>query len=205
MQFIFLVFLVFAINFFIKKKEQRQRIILLGRQLGQYQIEKLMETLADGYLRALGEADEDRRNQVWRYLETAEVQFCEQFNKFSAQMMTLDAADTRVSKFAVGFALATKIFPKNTFDVREAVAIHARGIEKAAKNDMARSPRDKAFTLSAELFLMQHTCHWFCNSKDIASARLLMRHKTTYVQVLSAIDADTRAAYCALTGTRANP
>ncbi|MES2511915.1 MAG: hypothetical protein V4625_18470 [Pseudomonadota bacterium] len=198
MQFLFLVFLVVAINFFIKKKEQRQRIILLGRQLGQFQIEKLMETLADGYLRALGEADADRREQVWRYLETAEVQFCEQFNKFSAQVLTLDAADTRVSKFAVGFAFATRVFPKATFDLREALAIHAQGIERAAKNAMGRSPRDKAFTLSAELFLMQHTCHWFCNSKDIASARLLMRHKTSYVQVLEAIDPETRAAYLAL-------
>ena len=67
---------------------------------------------------------------------------------------------------------------------------------------MNRSPRDKAFTLSAELFLIQHTCHWFCNSKDIASARLLMRHKTTYAQVLQAVDADTRNAYCALTGSK---
>lgn len=202
MQFLFLVFLVVAINFFIKKKEQRQRIILLGRQLGQFQIEKLMETLADGYLRALGEVDADRREQVWRYLETAEVQFCEQFNKFSAQMLTLDTADTRVSKFAVGFALATKIFPRATFDLREVLAIHAVGIEQAAKNAMGRSARDKAFTLSAELFLMQHTCHWFCNSKDIASARLLMRHKTSYAQVLAAVDADTRSAYCAVTGTK---
>ncbi|MES2414846.1 MAG: hypothetical protein V4614_13660 [Pseudomonadota bacterium] len=202
MQFLFLVFALAAANFIIQKREQRKRIILLGRQLGQFQIEKLMQTLADGYLRALGEADADRREQVWRYLETAEVQFCEQFNKFSAQMLTLDGKDTRVSKFGVGFAFATQLFPKNTFDLREVLAIHAIGIEQAAKNEMARSPRDKAFTLSAELFLMQHTCHWFCNSKDVASARMLMRHKTPYAQVLAAVDPDTRSAYCSVTGTK---
>lgn len=201
MGFLFAVFLLAAANFYFKRKEQRERIILLGRQLGQFQIEKLMQTLADGYLRAPGEANLERREQVWRYLETQEVQFCEQFNRFSAEIGKLVAADTRVSKFPVGFAYATKLFPKQTFDLRRAIAIHANGITQAATNPMQRSARDKAFVLSAELFLMQHTCHWYCNSKDIASARLMMRHKVSYLQVLESIGPDTRAAYLALTGT----
>ena len=65
---------------------------------------------------------------------------------------------------------------------------------------MGRSPRDKAFTMSAELFLMQHTCHWFCKSKTVASARLMARHKTTYEQVLASVAPATRDAYRALTG-----
>jgi hypothetical protein len=59
-----------------------------------------------------------------------------------------------------------------------------------------------AFTISAELFLMQHTCHWFCKSKTVASARVLARHKTTYEQLVAAVAPDTRAAYCALVGRR---
>ena len=200
MDFLIFVFLFVAVNFYFRKKEQRQRILLLGHQLGQFQIEKLMQTLVDGYLRALGEADPDRRDQVWRYLDTAELQFCEQFNKFSEQLQKLDAADTRVSKFPVGFAYASKIFPKQTFDLRKAIAVHAQGATQAATNPMQRSSRDKAFVLSAELFLMQHTCHWFCNSKDIASARLMVRHKVGYQQVLESIDPGTRKAYLALTG-----
>ena len=33
--------------------------------------------------------------------------------------------------------------------------------------------------MSAELFLMQHTCHWYCRSRAVASARMLARHKTS--------------------------
>ena len=39
---------------------------------------------------------------------------------------------------------------------------------------------------------MQHTCHWFCNSKTVASARLLARHQTTYEQVLASVTPETR-------------
>ena len=192
--------LMFAISAMVlKKREQRQRIGLLARHLGRYQIEKLMETLAEGYLRALGEKDLDRRDQVWRYLDATETQLCEQFNKFCADFLKLEAAETRVSKLALAIPYATTLFPRATFDLRKAFAIHANGLEQAAGNALNRTPRDKAFTLSAELFLMQHTCHWFCNSKAVASARLLARHKTTYAQVLAAVGADTRAAYLALT------
>ena len=112
----------------------------------------------------------------------------------------LEAANTRVSKLALAIPYATTLFPQATFDLRKAFAIHANGLEQAAGNALSRTPRDKAFTLSAELFLMQHTCHWFCNSKAVASARLMARHKTTYAQVLAAIGDDTRAAYRALIG-----
>jgi len=50
------------------------------------------------------------------------------------------------------------------------------------------------------LFLMQHTCHWFCRSKTVASARLLARHKTSYAQVLAAVAPQTREAYIRLIG-----
>jgi hypothetical protein len=49
---------------------------------------------------------------------------------------------------------------------------------------------------------MQHTCHWFCKSKTVASARMLARHKTSYEQLVAAVGPDTRAAYCELVGRR---
>lgn len=201
MDFLILAFALAAANLYFKKKEQRERIIFLGQQLGQFQIEKLMQTLAEGYLRALGENDPDRRDQVWRYLDTAEIQFCEQFNRFSEQVQKLGEADTRISKFPLGFAYAEKLLRKQTFDLRKAIAIHAAGISQAVNNPGQRSPKDKAFVLSAELFLVQHTCHWFCNSKNVASARLMARHKVSYKQVLDSIGVDTRAAYGGLTGS----
>jgi len=62
-------------------------------------------------------------------------------------------------------------------------------------NEANRNHRDKAFMLTAELYLMQHTCHWFCRSKNVASARLLAQHKTSYQQVLESVSGNTRRAY----------
>ncbi len=190
-----------AVVFFVfRKRERARRVVLLGRHLARFQIEKLMETVADGYLRALGEPDQTRREQVWRYLEANETQLCEQFNRFCADFAALGEVETRVSKLPMGIPFATQVFPQATFDLRKALAIHAQGLAQAVANAMQRSPRDKAFTMSAELFLMQHTCHWFCNSRAVADARLLARHKTSHAQVLAAVGADTREAYRALTG-----
>ena len=77
---------------------------------------------------------------------------------------------------------------------------HARGIADVAHNSAGRTPRDKAFMLSAELLLLQHTCHWFCKSRTVASARLLARHQTSYEQVLAAVSPATRRAYQQLVG-----
>ena len=195
-----LITLMAVIFFVLKKSDQRKRIALLGSHLGHYQIEKLMETVTSGYMRALGEADPERREQIWRHLDTAESQVCQQFSKFSAEFSKLDAADTRVSTLALAFPYAAALFPQATFDLRQALAVHAHGIAQAGSNVMQRTPKNKAFTLSAELFLMQHTCHWFCNSKPVASARLLTRHQTSYAQVLASVAPETRAAYRALTG-----
>jgi hypothetical protein len=93
---------------------------------------------------------------------------------------------------------ADKLFPQATFDMRQAVRIHARGIASAAQNQQNLSQRDKAFLMSAELYLMQHTCHWFCRSKAVASARMLAMHQTTYEQLIASVSAETRLAYCKL-------
>lgn len=184
----------------LKKNEQRKRIALLGRHLGSYQIEKLMETLVAGYMRALGEPELQRREQIWRHLDSAQTQLCQQFSKFSAEFSRLDAAETRISTVALPIPYAASVFPQATFDARQALALHAHALTQAAINTMHRSLKDQAFTLSAELLLIQHTCHWFCNSKTVASARLLARHHTSYDQVLTAVAPETRAAYGRLTG-----
>jgi hypothetical protein len=50
----------------------------------------------------------------------------------------------------------------------------------------------------AELLLMQHSCHWFCRSKVVASARMLASHQTAYPQLLESVAPDTRRAYLAV-------
>src|SRR5690606_38712001 len=122
----------------------------------------------------------------------------EQFQRFAADFARVDAADARVNRFALALPGLDRLFPGATFDLRRAFAIHARGIAEAAANDMRRTPKSKAYTLSAELFLMQHTCHWFCRSKAVASARMLARHKTAYAQLVDGVGPATRRDYGAL-------
>lgn len=181
-------------------REQRRRIGLLGAYLSKYQIENLMESLTEGYLRALGEDNPERRAQVWSVLSTAETVLSEQFNRFVLDFATVKEADARVSQLAFAIPYADRLFPRATFDMRKALSLHAHAIGNAVTNRLGQSQKDKAYTLCAELFLMQHTCHWFCRSKVVASARLLARHKTSYAQVLAAVAPQTREAYVALTG-----
>lgn len=198
MDFLVLVMLVAAVAFVLKTREQRRRIGLLGSHLRHFQIEKLMEDLTDGYLRSLGEADAARRGQIWALLEGTEGALASQFTRFASGFARVDAQDARVSRLPVALPYAGRLLPQFAFDVREAFAIHARGMQEVAQNTAGRSPRDKAFTMSAELFLMQHTCHWFCKSRTVASARLLARHETSYDQVLQAVSPATRRDYLAL-------
>ena len=200
MEFVFPLLLAFFGWQYVKVQEQRQRIALLGDYLGRFQIERLMENVTEGYLRALDEADAERRTQIWQLLGTAEQTLSTQFQHFVADFSTVWGDKTLVSKLPIAMPYATKLFPQASFDVRQALAIHARGIAAVAENRQALSLRDKAYMMSAELFLMQHTCHWFCRSKAVASARMLARHKTAYAQLLSAVSANTRRDYGALVG-----
>lgn len=201
MDVLILLMLVFSGLWLLRSEEQRRRIALLGSLLGRYQIETLMETLTQGYLRALGETDPARREQILNMLNAAEQSVVQQFGSFAADFSRLEEAQTRVSKLGIALLFADRLFPKATFDAREAFRIHSRGLADAASDDHGRSPRDKAFTLSAELLLMQHTCHWFCRSLATASARTLLRHQTPYSQLVASVAPATRRDYLALLRT----
>ena len=200
MDLFMLAMLVAVGGYMLKSKYQGRRIALLGSHLGKYQIEKLMETLTEGYMRALGETDDQRREQIFNLLGSTEASLCDQLNRFSTEFLKVDEAETRVSKLPLAIPYADRLFPGATFDLRKALAIHAQGIAQAARNGDNRIPKAKAFTVSAELFLLQHTCHWFCKSKTIASARMLGRQKTSYEQLVNAVAPETSKAYCALAG-----
>ncbi|HUD32196.1 MAG TPA: hypothetical protein VMR43_04145 [Variovorax sp.] len=200
MDFFILAALLATGAFVLRAKDQRSRIALLGSHLGQFQIEKLMETVTQGYLRCLGEDDPVRREQIWRLLEPSEKSLASQFGRFARGFSDVDAAQARVSKLPVTMPLVGHAFPLSTFDVRQAFAIHARGIADAAVVRQGQSPKARAFTMSAELFLMQHTCHWYCRSKAVASARMLARHQTSYALLLDSVSPATRKAYRELTG-----
>ena len=198
MDILILAILIATGTFMLNAKEQRKRIVLLGSHLAHYQIEKLMEALTDGYLRALGESTDERRDQIWSLLSTTEHQLSEQFSRFAADFAKVDEEHTRVSRLSMAFPFVEKLLPTLTFDMRRALAIHARGIANVVQNTGHLSPKDRAYMMTAELFLMQHTCHWFCKSKTIATARMLARHQTPHEQLIASVSAETRNAYTAL-------
>jgi len=197
--FIVLVLLVFALRT-LNVRDQRVRITLLGTHLGKYRIEKLMENLTQGYLRALGEVDPERQSAIWSMLSTAELELCEQFKAFVQEFSKVPESSARVSKLLIALPYAAQWLESYSFDARKVLSVHAHAISQATDNCQGQTPKNKAFTLMAELFLMQHTCHWFCRSKLVASARLLTRHQTSYAQVLDAVAPQTRQAYCTLVG-----
>ena len=198
MDIFILAILLSAGAYILKSQQQRKRMALLGAHLKKYHIEKLMEALHLGYMQALGEEDPARRDERWKALANTEANLCEQFNRFVAEFSKVADADALVSKLPLFIPFAERLFPRATFDMRKALAIHARGITQAAQNTSNLPPKRKAFTMSAELFLMQHSCHWFCKSRTTASARMLARNNTSYAQLVESVAPGTREAYCKL-------
>ncbi len=185
-------------TYMLNAKEQRRRIALLGSHLSNFQIEKLMEALTDGYLRALGEPTDERRTQIWNLLSTTESQLSEQLTRLAADFSKVNEEQARVSRLGIALPFAEKALPSFTFDMRRALAIHAQGVANVVQNTGHLSPKDRAYMMTAELFLMQHTCHWYCKSKTIATARMLARHKTPHEQLVASVSPATRKAYLAL-------
>lgn len=194
METIIALVLALAAGWIAKTRQQQRRIALLSSFLSRYTIEKNIETLTQGYLRALGEADPARAEQVWNVLRGTEQELCRHVTRLAAEFAAADPASTRVSKLPVWLPFATAF--GGTFDMRGALQVHARGICRAIEGGMA--PRDRAFAISAELFLLQHTCHWFCRSKLVASSRMLARHRTSHGQLVGAVLPQTRSEYLGL-------
>lgn len=198
MDLIFVPPLLMAALFFINRQQQHQRIVWLAALLRPFDIEKLMAQLSDGYLRALGESDPARSEPIWNNLRGTEQRLSEQLGRLAEQAARQDAGQTRMSRWPVMASLAARWLPAATVDLRALLALHARGVAEALANPDALARRDQAYQLSAELFLFQHSCHWYCRSQPVASARLLARHQTPHAQVLQAVSASTREGYRAL-------
>lgn len=190
----FLALLV-AVLYFAKQKQQFARIALLGSHLARYRLEGLMEDLCDGYLRALGESDAQRRDQVWELLGEKERTLAQQLQRLADDFAQVQSPLVRVGKWPLYLPFATKLLPQACFDMREALRLHARQLQRALDNVDGLARRERARVVCAELFLLQHSCHWFCRSKTTASARLLARHQTTYAQVLDTVAPQTRTDY----------
>jgi hypothetical protein len=144
-------------------------------------------------MRALGEADAERQQQILQLQEQAEQQLADEFQNLAREFAKLSAPATRGFKLALPYI--DQLSPKFTFDMRRMLEVHAQGIERAVNNREGLGPKDRSFRMMGEMFLMQHSCHWFCKSKTIASARMVAQHQTRYEQALDAVSTETREAY----------
>jgi hypothetical protein len=193
--FLLLLPLTLVALWITRARQQQRRITVLARYLSGHDIEKHIETLSQGYLRALGESDPTRSEQVWGVLRGTEDVLSRQVSKLAEDFAGVEPTATRVSKFPIWLP-GSPAFDRS-FDMREALRVHARGICRAIEQQ-GTSPKDRAFAILAEMLLMQHTCHWYCRSKSVASARMLASHQTSYAQLVASVLPQTRQEYLEL-------
>lgn len=179
----------------LRARYQRDRIALLGDHLADLQIERHMETLTQGYTRAIHEADEQRQIQVLATFGQTEQTVAAQVQSLADSMQKEDAQATRMSVLPLCVPYVEHVLPAVTRDFRELLRIHAAGLRHVVDNEGHWEPKERAFHLSAELYLFQHSCHWFCKSRSVADARLALRHQVKYQQALDSVSDVTRAAY----------
>jgi hypothetical protein len=128
-------------------------------------------------------------------LGQAELTLNAQLQAFVVEFDKVDAAAARFSTLPLGLPFALQIFPGSSADLRVLLHVHAKGIDALVRNEAGLAQKDKAFTLTAELLLLQHSCQWFCRSKAMASSRMMARHRTPHAQLLASVSAQTRHAY----------
>lgn len=184
--------------FFYNRYDQARRVLMLRAQLHPYQLEALMQTLLEGYLRALSETDEDRRRSIWQVMEGHETLLVSQMQRLASDTASLSGPMGRVSRLPMALPGVTAWWPKACFELSQALRIHADGITRVAHNPDGPSARDKAFCMTAELLLFQHTCHWYCRSRTTASTRLVAQHQTSHAQALAGASPATREGLMAI-------
>jgi len=179
----------------LRVRYQRARIALLGRHLGSMQLERHMETLTQGYSRAIREETESRQLQVLETFAQTERAMASQANSLANAMQKESPQAARVSKLSLCVPYIERFVPAATRDFRELLHIHAAGLRHVVDNEDHLDAKARAFQLSAELYLLQHSCHWFCKSRAVADARLMLRHQVNHQKVLESVSAATRYAY----------
>lgn len=179
----------------LRVRYQRARIALLGRHLGSLQLERHMETLTQGYSRAIREETESRQLQVLETFAQTERAMASQANSLANAMQKESPQAARVSTLSLCVPYIERFVPAATRDFRELLHIHAAGLRHVVDNEDHLDAKARAFQLSAELYLLQHSCHWFCKSRAVADARLMLRHQVNHQKVLESVSAATRYAY----------
>lgn len=186
---------VFIVGQVLRTRYQRAHIALLGRHLAKMQLESHMETLSTTYTRAIQETNESRQQQIFDTVTQTEQAVATQTERLAQAFEKEPASATLMGIVAFHLPALVQIFPSMKRDFRQLLAIHAAGFRYVVDNEANWDAKTRAYHLSAELYLFQHSCHWFCKSRPIADARLLVRHKVDHKKVVESVCEPTRAAY----------
>lgn len=191
-----LILMMLAVAWLIlRTRYQREHIALLGRHLANLQLERHMETLTQGYTRAINEASEARQIQVLDTFAQTERAVASQAQSLADAMQKVDVQAASMGALPICVPYLERFLPAQVRDFRKLLHIHATGLRHVVENEGGWDAKSRAYHLSAELYLLQHSCHWFCKSRTVADARLLMRHQVHHEKVLESVSAVTRSAY----------
>lgn len=174
---------------------QRGHIALLASHLTPLQLERHMETLTQGYDRAIKEDGESRQLQVFDTLGQTERAVASQVQTLANGLQKEDETSTAMGALPICIPYVERFMPSLTRDFRALCRIHAAGLRHVVDNEQDWAVKDRAFHLAAELYLFQHSCHWYCKSRSVADARLMLRHQVDHKKVLDSVSERTRSAY----------
>ena len=144
----------------LKSRSERRRIRLLGEHLADHQIEKLMQTLTEGYARALGETDAARRSSIWQLLSGTEDKLCAQTRQLAEGFANVSEAQARMNRLPWPLSEAASLISGSSFDLRAALKIHAAGLTRAcgpARTDEVGPCLSRPFRLIGLLLLYQRS------------------------------------------------
>lgn len=174
---------------------QKKHIALLGKHLASFHLEKHLETLTQGYVRAISSDTESRQLQILDSFAQTEHAVASQIQSLSHNIQQENAINTSMGILSFCVPYIELIAPSLCRDFRQLLQIHAQGIQFVVDNSPNWSPKERAFHLSAEIYLFQNSCHWFCKSRTIANARLQVQHKVSFQKTVESVSDKTRAAY----------
>lgn len=196
MEFALIMLMIAVAWHVLRVRYQRARIALLGSHLVNMNLERHMETLTQGYTRAIHEDNESRQRQVLDTFTQTENVVAANVHTLAESMQKESTEDTAMGTFAFCVPYIERCVPATALrDFRILLRIHATGLRATIDNQAELDPKTRAFHIAAELYLLQHSCHWFCKSRGVADARLLLRHKVEHKKVLESVSAVTRTAY----------
>jgi hypothetical protein len=142
----------------LRVQYQRTHIALLGNYLASLQLERHMETLTNGYTRAIHEKEETRQTQVLETFAQAERTMAAQVQSLADAMRKESSQAASMGTLPFCLPYIELFLPALTRDFRELLRIHAAGLRHVVDNEGGWDMKSRAYHLSAELYLLQHRC-----------------------------------------------